>query len=61
MRKLDDRLEVLKYLLDRDISPNDMMYQNCGNEYYFHMYSGIGTPLHHVAANGLLDSVKLLV
>ncbi|KAJ5608653.1 hypothetical protein N7528_009220 [Penicillium herquei] len=61
MRKLDDRLEVLKYLLDRKHSPNDIMYQNCGNDYYFHMYSGIGTPLHHAAANGFLDSVKLLV
>ncbi|KAJ5741110.1 hypothetical protein N7493_000982 [Penicillium malachiteum] len=61
MRKLDDRLEVLKYLLDRNHSPNAIMYQNCGNDYYFHMYSGIGTPLHHAVANGLLDSVKLLV
>lgn len=37
------------------------MYQNCGDEYYFHMYSGIATPLHCAAAKGLLDSVKVLI
>lgn len=61
MRELDDRLEVLQYLLDRGHSVNDIMYQNCGDEYYFHMYSGIGAPLHYAAGRGLLDSVKLLV
>jgi len=61
MRKLDDRLEVLQYLLDRGYSVNDIMYQNCGDEYYFYMYSGIGAPLHYAAGRGLLDSVKLLV
>ncbi|KAJ5718859.1 uncharacterized protein N7483_009941 [Penicillium malachiteum] len=62
MRELDDRLEVLTYLLDRKHdSVNNIMYENCGDEYYFHMFSGIGTPLHHAAAGGLLDSVKLLV
>lgn len=60
MRELDDRQEVLQDLLDRGHSVNDIMYQNCGDEYYFHMYSGIGTPLHYAAAKGLLDSVKFL-
>jgi hypothetical protein len=61
MRELDDRLEVLQYLLDRGHSVNDIMYQSCGDEYYFHMYSGIGAPLHYAAGKGLLDSVKLLI
>lgn len=62
MRRLDDRLEVLTYLLDRKHdSVNHIMYQDCGDEYHFHMYSGIGTPLHFAAAGGLLDLVKLLV
>ncbi|RHZ62026.1 ankyrin repeat domain-containing protein [Aspergillus thermomutatus] len=61
MRELDDRLEVLRYLLEKGLPVNDIMYQNCGEEYYFHMYSGIGTPLHYAAGRGLLDSVKLLV
>jgi hypothetical protein len=61
MRELDDRLDVLKYLLLEGLPVNDVMYQNCGDEYYFNMYSGIGTPLHYAAARGLLDSVKLLI
>lgn len=61
MRELDDRLDVLDYLLRKGLSVNDIMYQNCGDEYYFDMYSGIGTPLHYAAARGLPDSVKLLI
>lgn len=61
MRELDDRLEVLRYLLGRGHSVNDIMYQSCGDGYYFHMYSGIGTPLHFAAGKGLLDSVRLLI
>jgi ankyrin repeat protein len=61
MRELDDRLDVLRYLLQEGLPVNDVMYQNCGDEYYFNMYSGIGTPLHYAAARGLLDSVKLLI
>lgn len=61
MGELDDRLEVLQYLLDCGHPVIDIMYQNCGDEYYFHMYSGIGAPLHFAAAKGLLDSVKLLI
>ncbi|KAJ5150611.1 uncharacterized protein N7500_010800 [Penicillium coprophilum] len=61
MRESDDRLETIRYLLDRGHPVNDIMYQNCGDEYYFHMYSGIGAPLHYAAGKGLLDSVKLLV
>ncbi|KAJ6090472.1 hypothetical protein N7486_009287 [Penicillium sp. IBT 16267x] len=61
MRELDNRLEVLEYLLEKELPLNDIMYQNCGEEYYYHMYSGIGTPLHYAAGRGLLDSVKLLV
>lgn len=61
LRELDDRLEVLQYLLDCDRPLNDIMYQDCGDEYFFHMYSGIGAPLHYAAGKGLLDSVKLLI
>ncbi|PYI32281.1 ankyrin [Aspergillus indologenus CBS 114.80] len=61
MRELDDRLDVLKYLLQEGLPVNDIMYQNCGDEYYFNMYSGIGTPLHYAAARGLLDSARLLI
>ncbi|KAJ5484589.1 hypothetical protein N7453_012057 [Penicillium expansum] len=61
MRELDDRLEVLQYLLDRQHPLNDIMYQNCGDEYYFHMYSSIGTPLHYGAGKELLDYVTFLV
>lgn len=61
MRELDDRLDVLKYILQGGLPVNAIMYQNCGDEYYFNMYSGIGTPLHYSAARGLLDSVKLLI
>ncbi|KAJ9486714.1 hypothetical protein VN97_g6623 [Penicillium thymicola] len=61
MRELDDRLEVLQYLLDRHHPLNDIMYQNCGDEYYFHMYSSIGTPLHYATGKGLLDSVTFFV
>ncbi|KGO48298.1 hypothetical protein PEX1_055240 [Penicillium expansum] len=61
MRELDDRLEVLQYLLDCQHPLNDITYQNCGDEYYFHMYSSIGTPLHYAAGKELLDSVTFLV
>ena len=61
MRDLDDRLDVLKYLLREGLPVNYIMYQNCGDEYYFNMYSGIGTPLHYAAARGLLDSVEFLI
>lgn len=61
MRELDDRLEVLRYLIAKGTPVNDIMYQNCGDEYFFHMYSGIATPLHYAAGKGLLDSVKVLI
>lgn len=61
LRELDDRLEVLQYLLNHGCPLNNIMYQNCGDEYFFHMYSGIGSPLHYAAMKGLLDSVKFLV
>lgn len=61
MRELDNQLEVLQYLLDRGHSVNNIIYQTCGDKYYFHMYSSIGAPLHYAAGKGLLDSVKLLV
>jgi hypothetical protein len=62
MRESDDRLEVLQYLLDNHHLLNDIIYQNCGDEYYFYMYnSGIDAPLHYAAARGLLDTVELLV
>lgn len=61
IRKLDDQLEVLRYLLDPGHSVDDIIYQTCGDESYFHMYSGIGAPLHYAAGKGRLDSVKLLV
>jgi hypothetical protein len=61
MRELDELLEILQYLLDNHHPLNDIMYQNCGDEYYFHMYSGIGAPIHYAAAKGLLDTVELLV
>lgn len=52
IRELDDRLGVLQYLLDRGHTANDIMYQNCGDKYYFHIYSGIGIPLYYAAAKG---------
>lgn len=61
MRKLDNRLEVLRYLLDYGLPLNDIIYRNCGDEYFFHIYSSIGTPFHYASRKGLLDSVKLLV
>lgn len=61
MRGLDDRLKVFQYFLDPGHLLNGIMYQNRGEGYFFHMYSGIGAPLHFAAGKGLLDSVKLLV
>ncbi|KAJ6151213.1 hypothetical protein N7470_007807 [Penicillium chermesinum] len=61
MRELDDRQEILRYLIAKGIPVNNIMYQDCGDEYFFHMYSGIATPLHYAAGKGLLDSVKVLV
>ncbi|KAJ5819839.1 hypothetical protein N7474_005430 [Penicillium riverlandense] len=61
MRELDDRLEVLNYLLEQGLPLNDIMYQSCEEEYLCNMYSGIGTPLHYAAGRGLPDSVKLLI
>lgn len=61
IRKLDDQLEVLRYLLDPGHSVDDIIYQTCGDESYFHMYSGIGAPLHYAAGKGRLDSAKILV
>ena len=61
IRELDDRLEVLRYLIAKGVPVNDIMYQNCGDEYYFHVYSGIATPLHYAAGKGLLGSVKVLI
>ena len=61
MRELDDRLDVLEYVLQAGLPINHIMYQNCGDEYQFNMYSGVGAPLHYAAASGLLDSAKLLI
>ncbi|KAJ5514792.1 hypothetical protein N7463_004344 [Penicillium fimorum] len=60
MVELDDWLEALRHLLGRHHLLNDIMYQNCGDEYYFHMYSSRGTPLHYAAGKGLLDFVTFL-
>lgn len=38
MREVDDRLNVLNYLLQEGLPVNDIMYQNCDDEYYFNMY-----------------------
>lgn len=40
MRELDGRLSVLQFLIDYGLPLNEIMYQNCGDNYYFHMYSG---------------------
>ncbi|KAJ6028644.1 hypothetical protein N7540_004220 [Penicillium herquei] len=61
LRQLDDRLDVIQFLIDRGLEVNMITYQDCGDEYYFNLYSGIGSPLHYAAGRGLLDSVKLLV
>jgi ankyrin repeat protein len=61
MRELADRLEVLKFLLNRGLPINNIMYQDRLEDYYQNMYSGIGTPLHFAAEKGLLNSVKFLV
>lgn len=61
MCELDDRFDILDYLVRKGLSVNDIMYPNCGDEYYFNMYSSTGTPLHHAAAKGLLDSVIFLI
>ena len=59
-RRLDDRLRVLDFLLEKGVPINNIMFQD-SDEYYSNMFGCIGTPLHYAADAGLLDSVKLLV
>lgn len=61
MRESADRLEVLNFVLEKGLPINNIMYQDCLEDYYRNMYSGIGTPLHHAAGKGFLNTVKFLV
>ena len=60
-RKGSDCHEVLDFLLDHGASINEVMYQNCVQNYLMRMPFGLGTPLHEAAKSGRLDIVKHLV
>lgn len=49
MRELDDRPEVLNYLLEQGFPLNDIMFRSCEEEYRYNMHSGIGTHLQYSA------------
>jgi len=62
-RKLDDRLEMIEYLLSKDPPPplNLLMYQNEPYCYELQKFMGLGTPLHAAAEHGHLDIVQYLI
>ncbi|KAI2722497.1 hypothetical protein CBS147332_3426 [Penicillium roqueforti] len=53
-RRLDDRLQVLDFLLEKGLPINNIMFLY-SDDYYANMFDGIGTPLHYAADAGLLD------
>lgn len=56
-----DRVEVLKFIISKGVSINDLMYQNRLDCYEQLKYFGIGTPLHEAAEQGKQDVVELLL
>ena len=55
------RIDVLKYLLDKGIPINSVMYENRADSYEQERLSGLGTPLHSAAASGSLEMVDMLL
>lgn len=60
-RELDDRVEVVEYLLAEGASINHIMYQNRLDCYRLREAFALGTALHDAAAVGSIDVVKTLV
>lgn len=60
-RELEDRLEVLAYIIGKGPPINDVMYQSRLDCYNQRRAFQLGTPLHDAAATGYLDVVQQLV
>lgn len=60
-RILDDRIQVLEYLVEKGLSVNDIRYQNRPDYYDMQKNWSLGTPLHYSANRGKLDAVKWLL
>jgi ankyrin repeat protein len=57
-RTLDDRTQVLEYLVEKGLSVNNVRYQNRPDCYDMQKNWSLGTPLHYAANRGKLDAVK---
>lgn len=60
-RELDDRVDVVMFLLAKGASINNSMYQNRLDCYRQREALALGTALHDAAAIGSIDVVKTLV
>ena len=60
-RNHPDRLEVLRFIINKGPPINNVMYQDRLDCYDQFKYFGIGTPLHEAAEEGKLDMVELLI
>ena len=52
---------MLKFILDKGVHVNDIMFQNSVESYEQEKYSGLGTPLHTASRKGRLDMVEILL
>lgn len=60
-RNLDDRIEVLRFLIAKGARVNDIQYQHRLASYRRQQPFSLGTPLHYAATKGDLDTVRVLL
>ncbi|KAL8927865.1 MAG: hypothetical protein Q9172_001165 [Xanthocarpia lactea] len=60
-RNLPDRLRVFHWILEKGARVNDIMFQNDPHSTWQEEFTGLGTPLHRAARNGLGDMVEILL
>nr|POE54515.1 serine/threonine-protein phosphatase 6 regulatory ankyrin repeat subunit c [Quercus suber] len=60
-RDLDDRVAIVKYLLEKGTPVDAVMYNNEPNSYLQREAFGLGSPLHDAAAIGDVDVLRLLI
>lgn len=60
-RQQDDRMEVVKYLLEKGANVNAVMFRNDYWSYLQREMLALGTPLHYAAKQGDVDLIQLFL
>lgn len=61
LRRQDDRLAVVKLILQKGAAVNSILYENDEDSFIQRKSFSLGTPLHEAARVGHLDVVQLLL